>query len=275
MRSSRLKKNTRQEKILSCLDLGRRHDYYSYIILQVEYLVRRIGRNRKREANLASVRAGRRTELNPGAPAPALEWMLGFGRRGSARGRAMSHQPCPCPRVRRRRRRWRGGARSGARGQAGEAGARVYMREAGGGWGGRKSCAARQCQLQTWKGWVRSIKLEVARPSQEGRHHPSQAKGKLETTARERGGEEVEWKRDATQPTNQPTTWAGAAVRCRCRCRPSVPPSDPYTAPGLDSLGQGKKRAWWSLCLCCFSLKKIFVVADLFFFERKILLNGW
>ena len=116
----------------------------------------------------------------------------------------MSHQPCPCPRVRRRRRRWRGGARSGARGQAGEAGARVYMREAGGGWGGRKSCAARQCQLQTWKGWVRSIKLEVARPSQEGRHHPSQAKGKLETTA---SGEEKRWNGRGTPPnqlTNQP-----------------------------------------------------------------------
>lgn len=106
----------------SCLDFsagGR------IIVVQVWYLVRRIGRNRNRgrkergagfgrKANLASVRAGRRTELNNTA-APVL---VCSGCDGGGAGRAMSHQPCPLP-VGTAAAWEEEGARSGARGQAG------------------------------------------------------------------------------------------------------------------------------------------------------------
>lgn len=90
---------------------------------------------------------------------------------------------------------------------AGEAGARVYMREAEGG-GGRKSCAApaRRGNV-SWKlgrdgwmaGWIdRSIDQSSRRRGEElgqARKAGSQTKGKLETTGRK--------ERDATQRTNR------------------------------------------------------------------------
>lgn len=67
----------------------------------------------------------------------------------------------------------------------------------------RCACAARQCQLETWKGWVdgwldRSIDQSSRRRGEElgqARKAGSQTKGKLETTGRK--------ERDATQRTNR------------------------------------------------------------------------